>query len=1365
MSNASEQLRPPRQADGADPADAATMVRPSGEGAAAEAGPETAVAGRSVPPGYEILGELGRGGMGVVYKARQRALSRLVALKMLLIGDHAGPQELARFRAEATAVARLQHPNIVQIHDVGEHDGRPYLTLELVDGGSLAARLDGTPLPALEAARLGEALARATAAAHRAGIVHRDLKPANVLLTSDGTPKITDFGLAKQLDSPSSATQSGAVVGTPSYMAPEQAAGKNRAVGPAADVYALGAILYELLTGRPPFKAETALDTLMQVVSDEPVPPSALQRKVPRDLETIVLKCLRKEPPRRYASADDLAAELCRFREGKPILARPVGRLERLGRWCRRNPLVAGLTLLVALALLGGAGVSAYFAVQAGRRAEEAGASAVRAEQETAAARQTLYRAEMDLAQRAWEEGRVGHLRDVLQRQRPEHTGGLDLRGFEWGYLDRCCQGELLTLTGPGDGVATLAFHPDGKRLAAALTGKDGAPAVVRVWDTTTGEVVFTVPARAEPVRDMVFSPDGASLVLVEDEAVTTRDATSGALRQSLAVGGPAGTTIRRVAFRPDGKRLAVASAEAQDEEWSAKALGIRIWDLETRKEIFKFQGPEARVTYLVYSPDGQHLAAATGASEGPPGPVQVWDAVTGRQVVTFSKHDRDVDCLAYSPDGAWLASSSPSEDGMIRVWSAAMGQERCAVPAEPGRIGHLAFSPDGKRLASVDEDGRVEVRDAATGRRLLSLRHGEEVQRVVFSPDGRRLAAGGPGGVVKVWDAAANPEVLVLGGRKGWVNYLAFSPDGRRLAAGTSHEKRERPGELRVWDLATGREALLLKGQASSVDWVAFSPGGERLVSVSQHQVTLWDSATGRGLRTLDTYPYGIWRGALSPDGKRLAASGVDGRIVLWDLGTGQELSTLWGHTWFIESLAFSPDGRHLASGSEDETVKIWDAATGVQLHSFSGKGWGASVAFSPDSSQLFAGWGDGTIRAWDVQTGQERFTLKGHADMVVGLSVSPDGRRLASASSDGSSHRPRQAGRVKVWDLTTRLELMAFRGHAGSVWAVAFSPDGQRLASAGGDGTVRVYDARPLTAAARVEREAAGLLAFLHARGLSEAEARAWIGKDPTVSEAVRQEALALAGSAWEGIALDEAARVVDNLFPTSPKDNSWESVLKAIRADAALREPVRRHALLLAEAQGRAVIREEVLNRVRSLYDDRDRPEVLERLRSDPEVGNEVRQEALALATTFPQAAEDLNTLAWAVARKPVTSAERYRQALAWAEEACRLRTDRGDYLTTLGALQYRVGRPEVARATLTRADQINAASFGGSTPADLAFLAMTEKQLGHPEQAQTLLARFRSALQSGPWALRKDHSDMRALLRQTDAVVNGKAPSGP
>jgi eukaryotic-like serine/threonine-protein kinase len=405
---------------------------------------------------YELLEELGRGGMGVVYKARQSKLNRLVALKMILAGEYAGPKELARFRTEAEAVARLQHPNIVQIFEVGEHDGHPYFSLEFVDGGSLAQKLDGTPLPPPQAARLVETLARAMHAAHQAGVVHRDLKPANVLLTAEGTPKITDFGLAKKLDDAAGPTGSNAIMGTPSYMAPEQAGGKSKEIGPAADTYALGAILYELLTGRPPFKAATPLDTVLQVVSDEPAPPRKLQSKTPCDLDTICLKCLQKAPAKRYATAADLAEDLRRFQAQEPIQARPVGRLERGVKWAKRRPAVASLLAALMLAALGLVGGGAWFTIslQNALGAAKASAEAERGAKEKAQNERALadaartkaewlaYAGQITLAQREWQDGDVGHARDLLGACQ------VNLRGWEYDYLDTLFNKNQQTLRG-----------------------------------------------------------------------------------------------------------------------------------------------------------------------------------------------------------------------------------------------------------------------------------------------------------------------------------------------------------------------------------------------------------------------------------------------------------------------------------------------------------------------------------------------------------------------------------------------------------------------------------------------------------------------------------------------------------------------------------------------------------------------------------------------------------------------------------------------------------------------------------------------------------------------------------------------------
>jgi predicted Ser/Thr protein kinase len=480
-------------------------------------GAETPAAVVPHVPGYQVLGELGRGGMGVVYKAHQISLNRTVALKMILAGAHASPKDRARFRAEAEAVAQLQHPHIVQVYEVREQDGLLCLAMEFVEGGSLARKAAGVPQPARPAAQLVETLSRAIHVVHERHIIHRDLKPANVLLTSDGVPKITDFGLAKRLDGEAAPPQSGTILGTPSYMAPEQI-GDQKPVGRTADVYALGAILYELLTGRPPFKGEGPMDTVLHVLYEEPVPPSRLQRGVPRDLETICLKCLSREPGRRYLTAAVLADDLRRFLDSRPIHARPVGNVARAWKWARRRPgLAAMLASLLLVTGLGFAGVTGalVFALAGWQEAEE---QQQRANSERAAAQEARGKAEANLyvsriaqARLEWRLNNLAGVETLLDQCPPES------RGWEWHYLKSRNHSDLLTLTEPNwELVRAVAFSPDGRRLATAgrrrpgTTGQTG-PGFVKLWDATTGQPLFTVDPGVAATT-VAISPDGRFL-------------------------------------------------------------------------------------------------------------------------------------------------------------------------------------------------------------------------------------------------------------------------------------------------------------------------------------------------------------------------------------------------------------------------------------------------------------------------------------------------------------------------------------------------------------------------------------------------------------------------------------------------------------------------------------------------------------------------------------------------------------------------------------------------------------------------------------------------------------------------------------
>jgi WD40 repeat protein len=959
-------------------------------------------------PGYEILGELGRGGMGVVYRARQIALNRTVALKMILAGGHAGAADLRRFRAEAEALAGLQHPNVVQVHEVGEHDGLAYFSLELCPGGSLAQRLKGTPLAPPEAARLVETLARAVHAAHQKGVVHRDLSPGNVLFAADGAPKVSDFGLAKRLDG-ATRTASGAVMGTPSYMAPEQAAGRSKEVGPAADVYALGAILYECLTGRPPFKAASALDTLLQVLGDEPVAPRSLNARVPLDAETICLKCLHKEPARRYASALALAEDLRRFLAGEPIAARPVGAFERCRRWARRNPVVAALAAAVVLVLAAGVGVSGYFAVSARQEAAAARKAEGEAGEALAAARTAEGQTAEALAQAREQLGRAGlalyaarltqsqyELRDgnVLRAQQLLNDCPWHLRGLEHDLLWTRCD-SVQTLRGHTHAVHAAAFSPDGTRLATA-----GEDCVARVWDAATGAELLTLKGHAGYLDAVCFSPDGRRI------ASGGGDGT---------VGGPA---------------------------------DVKVWGADAGDEQATLTGLTVHVNRVAFSPDGRHVAGA-----GDDRLVKVWDVGTGKVVRTLAGHAERVKSVAYSPDGTLLLSAGSDRFGAgeVKLWDAATGAEVRSIVGHESGCNDAAFSPDGRRIVTVTNLGRltglVKVWDADRGQDVRTIRaHDDGVRCVALSPDGSRIASGARGQEVTIWGAASGLPALSLTGVKGQAVSLAFSPDGRRLARGAWD------GWVQVFDAATGREVLSFKNTPPGVvTGVAFSPDGKRLACSTAAPggqacpVTVWDAEGGRALLSLDGHTGGAHDVAFSTDGRRVASAGGDLTVRLWDAASGAGLRVFKGHTVAVTGVAFSPDGKRLASVGEDETARVWDTETGQELLTLRGATSLIKVAFSPDGERVLAACGSqigelkpAALKVWDAATGTELLVLNGHTADLTGLALSADGRRLVSSSWDGT---------VRVWDAHRNQEVRRLTGLLNDVNGVAFSPDGRRV------------------------------------------------------------------------------------------------------------------------------------------------------------------------------------------------------------------------------------------------------------------------------------------------------------------------------
>lgn len=895
--------------------------------------------------GYEILGELGRGAMGVVYKAKQLGLNRLVALKMILSGSHAGEQELLRFHAEAESIAALHHPNIVQIYEVSESDGRPFFSMEFVEGGSLDRKIQGMPQPIREAATLMEYLARAMDEAHQHGVIHRDLKPANILLSADGQPKITDFGLAKRLmendpyaTNPGYATQTGTTLGTPSYMAPEQAAGKTKEVGPLSDIYSLGAILYELLTGRPPFRAATPMDTLLLVVTEEPVRPSQLQPKIARDLQTICLKCLEKDPHKRYASAGDLADDLRRFLDGEPIQAQPISQWQRSVKWARRRPAMAALIAVSLLALVGFIVGSGWYQMQLSQALHKA-------EAEKHLAVERAVRLNIANASNLMDTGDLLRSLPLLVEALRLEPGGAareEMHRIRLAAVLRECP--RLTQVWYHDGWLTSAeFSPDSRHVVTA-----GSDNQARIWDTSTGEAVGPPLRHEQLVSCASFSPDNRwVLTASRDGTARLWDAATG---QPLLPPMQHGQEILYATFSPDGASVLTAGVDGL----------ARIWEKSTGRQVFLLNHGKP-VKYAAFSSDGQWIVTAGGAK------AQMWEAKSGRQLEPALLHQGTVNQALFAPDSRHVITVS--DDRTARLWDPVSRQPSTPILQHGNAVRRACFNQTSDRVITGSDDGNARIWDTQTGRTVtVQLRHKSFVTDVSFAPDGKYVISGSDDGTARVWDAVTGLPVGPMLVHNGTVMRTVFSPDGKSGLTG------DLAGRARLWKrghLQPSREFHRHRPEARTTFQ---SRDGKYQVTVDNHHLLQARNVqTGERLGLAIQVPGAVQTVAFSPDPHRVATASDDGLAQIWDLSTGQRVSQPLRHASRVYTVSFNGDGTKVVTGSDDDTARVWNAATGDPISSpMVHHGTVYRAFFSPDSRFVVTASEDGVNRVWDAATGE---------------------------------------------------------------------------------------------------------------------------------------------------------------------------------------------------------------------------------------------------------------------------------------------------------------------------------------------------------------------------------------------------------
>ena len=1054
---------------------------------------------------YELLGEIAQGGMGVVHYARQVSLNRTVALKMIRSGQLASATEVQRFHTEAEAAANLDHPNIVPIYEIGEHEGQHYFSMKLMEGGTLAdliAEVRGQKLevrnltsdiPTLtsdlwlrRAAQLLATIAHAVQHAHQRGVLHRDIKPTNILLDDRGEPHLTDFGLAKVVQDRPDVTQSLAVLGTPGYMSPEQAAGRSKQLTTAADVYSLGAVLFELLTGRAPFLGDSALAVLKQVLENEPSSPAKSNPHVDHDLETICLKCLEKNPAHRYGTAELLAQDLEHWLADEPIQARPVKSWERALKWTRRNPVVAGLSataLLIFLAGLAGVIWQWRLAKAQAIRAEQ---NAIRADASARESRQRLVRSYVADGNRLVDEGdpfvAMLWFAEALRLDEGNPAAELNHRVRLSTLLRESPR--LLQVFDHGAPLTSAGFGRDGSKIVTTARDK-----TILVWDAAGGQRLLG------PLHDPALTTR-ATFIENDQAILTSAWAGDGARRWDARTG------ELRTLFEHKGLRWATLSDDAKWLlTWGGLDSKIKLWNAAT-VELAAPVVQHGLVTRMaVFSPDGKRVATASTDRN-----VILWDRATLKPLFPPFPQNGEVRSLAFNADGSRLFAGNWQL--AVRVWDTATGHEALPPLPHPGlsTSSALVLSPDGKWLATLSLEGTVRIWNADTGKLALpELRHAAAAVQMAFGAESRSLVVGCTDGAAYLWDLSREEPTRVQLKQSRKVYSVAFSPDARRPLTASSD------GTVRLWDATPGGLTISPwpKPPAAVLD---VGSANQLLTQAADHSLQLWETKSWQPAAPRIATSNAVAKAWLSRNGDKLlclavhrAADGASLEFMAWETATARLLSTttmkvdpdfsVWVsadcallalthsnhlalvrvgtnvpawevslNTDAIRYVTFNPAATRVAVLTRTE-ARVFETGAGKDVFSpLKIPAIGTCAAFSPDGKILATACGDEFVldreaRLWDAETGKSLSPPMEHNGAIQSIVFSPDGRRVLTASHDRTA---------RIWDAQNGRSLLPPLRHPAGVSAAVYSADSRWIATFGEDGAARVWDAEsgePLT------------------------------------------------------------------------------------------------------------------------------------------------------------------------------------------------------------------------------------------------------------------------------------------------------------